>query len=290
MGADREKIMENSGGGLKDCTFNWLMSAYRKMFARRLFYPLNRLLFNLSIRGMGIGLEGNSNPRTSGEYRFLRALSKCWGPTPVVLDVGANQGSYAQFVREVAPEALVYAFEPHPGHFPILAKQSEQSGFVPLNVGCGEKAQRSWIYDFKEQEGSLLASLYKPAIESFWNTEAQSYPIEIITLDQFLENEQIHHVDLLKIDTEGHECKVLEGCEASLQNNRVDVIQFEFNSMNVMSRSFFRDFYERLPNYSLYRMLAQSLIPLAQYSATLCEIFAYQNIVAIRKGCTVNLS
>ena len=235
-------------------------------------------------------MEGNQDPRTSGEYQFLRSLAKNWGTCPVVLDVGANRGGYAQVVREVAPQALVYAFEPHPNHYPVLVKGSTQYGYVPVNAGCGERAHSSFLYDFKEQDGSPLASMYQPAIESYWSTEAVSYPVDIITLDQFVRQKNIHHVDLLKIDTEGHECKVLEGFQTSLRENIVDVIQFEFNSMNVISRTFIRDFYERLPNYVFYRMLSQSLVPLAQYSTTLCEIFAYQNIVAIRKGCPANLS
>ena len=85
---------------------------------------------------------------------------------------------------------------------------------------------------------------------------------------------------LLKIDTEGHELEVLKGFEPYIRQNKVDLIHFEFNEMNVASRVFFKDFWEFLPNYDFYRMLQDGLIPIKNYNPVYCEIFAYQNIVA----------
>lgn len=62
------------------------------------------------------------------------------------------------------------------------------------------------------------------------------------------------------------------------------MIHFEFNETNIISHVFFRDFWQQLPGYDFYRMLPSGLIHLKRYSPLLCEIFAYQNIVAIRKG------
>lgn len=59
--------------------------------------------------------------------------------------------------------------------------------------------------------------------------------------------------------------RVLQGAWHSIEKNMVDVIQFDFNTMNIISRSFFQDFFD------------------------LFEIFAFQNVVAIRKGCGVQV-
>ena len=53
--------------------------------------------------------------------------------------------------------------------------------------------------------------------------------------------------------------------------------------MNVESRSFLNDFFVELNNFSFYRMLPKSLLPINRYRPVTHEIFAYQNIVAIRK-------
>jgi len=58
--------------------------------------------------------------------------------------------------------------------------------------------------------------------------------------------------------------------------------------MNVYSRVFFRDFYELLVNYNFFRMLPDGLIFLGKYNPIFQEIFAYQNIVAIRKDLKIN--
>jgi len=68
-----------------------------------------------------------------------------------------------------------------------------------------------------------------------------------------------------------------------IKNNKIDVIHFEFNEMNVYSRVFFRDFHELLVNYNFYRMLPDGLVFLGDYNPIYQEIFAYQNIVVIRK-------
>ena len=106
-------------------------------------------------------------------------------------------------------------------------------------------------------------------------------PFEYCPTDQFAEENRIQSIDFLKIDTEGHDYDVLAGARQLLVSNRINVIQFEFNKMNVVSRIFFKDFFNLLENYRLFRMLKDGLIPIGHYRPGKCEFFAYQNIVAI---------
>jgi hypothetical protein len=89
-------------------------------------------------------------------------------------------------------------------------------------------------------------------------------------------------VRLLKIDTEGHEASVLRGARETIAGRRIELVQFEFNAMNVASRTFFKDFVDLLPGYRFYRLLPDGRVPL-RYSPHACEIFAFQNVVAIRE-------
>jgi hypothetical protein len=59
--------------------------------------------------------------------------------------------------------------------------------------------------------------------------------------------------------------------------------------MNVISRAFFRDFYTLLPDYAFYRLLPDGPVPLGEYSPILWELFASQNIVAVRRGCELGI-
>jgi hypothetical protein len=114
--------------------------------------------------------------------------------------------------------------------------------------------------------------------------EVKSWNVDIVKLDNFLEAEFIEEVDLLKIDTEGNEYNVLLGAGEFLTTNKIKALHIEFNEMNVVSGVNFKKFWDLLPNYNFYRILpGGKLLPIKRYSPILCEIYAYQNIIATLK-------
>jgi len=74
---------------------------------------------------------------------------------------------------------------------------------------------------------------------------------------------------------------VLRGGIKTLKKKKIKAIHFEFNEMNVVSRCFFRDFWKILDQYKFYRLLPNGMLEIRNYTPLSCEIFAYQNIVAI---------
>lgn len=60
-------------------------------------------------------------------------------------------------------------------------------------------------------------------------------------------------------------------------------ITLEFNEINISSRTFFKDFLELLPNYEFYRLPPDDMAKIERHNPVFCEIFAYQNVVAILK-------
>ncbi|WP_158748680.1 FkbM family methyltransferase [Acidobacterium sp. S8] len=251
---------------------------YAYLFARKKFYRFNRILFNLSLRGLGI--LNYKNDIVSGERRFLeRQLQKVI--EPIVLDVGANVGAYSCAVLSSNSRAKVFAFEPHPNTFKRLSERVVPLGIRVFNVACGSATGSMTLYDYGFG-GTEHASLYQEVIEELHNQQPNRHDVEVIDLDSFTTEHQIDHIDLLKIDAEGHELQVLQGAEGLIRRQRVRAIHFEFNEMNVVSRTFLRDYYKALPKYKLYRMLRDGLIAFPdKYSPTFSEIFAFQNIVAI---------
>ena len=264
---------------------NWtnsLAQVYRVLFARKRFWRLNKFLFLLSLRGLGV--LNYENDRVSGEDWFLNHLAKK-DAFLTIFDVGANKGRYSQSVRTVYPNSKVYAFEPHPTTFQVLKVVAEKYNFVPLNLGCSDVAGTFELYDYsQESNGSEHASLYRDVIEQTHKAPAKSWQIALTTVDDFVEQHNINKIDLLKIDTEGNEFRVLRGAQALINAGRITNIHFEFNEMNVISRVFFKDFYEELPQYAFYRMLPDGVVPLKSYDPLSQEIFAFQNIVAVHSG------
>lgn len=170
-----------------------------------------------------------------------------------------------------------------------LKKTAYQNNFLAFNLGLGEKKGLVKIYDYKDNDGSSHASLYSKVITEIHKSKAIEHDVKITTIDAFIKENKIDKINLLKIDTEGNELNVLKGAQRTLENNLIDVIHFEFNEMNVISKTFFKDFYNILRDFTFYRMLPDGIISLGEYNPLLCEIFAYQNIVAIRNGINIKL-
>lgn len=256
---------------------NFVFHIYRVFFARKIFYKFNKLLYQLSIRGMGI--FNFESDKLSGEANFIASEVPCI-QGGIILDVGANVGNYAIKLRASNSAAQIYCFEPHPITFQKLLRNSKESNLKLFNVGVGSTKGKLKLYDYVDEDGSSHASLYKDVIEKIHKRESIEHEVDVITLDDFVEKNGINRVHLLKIDTEGHELSVLKGFERHIQSGRVDIIHFEFNEMNVASKVFFKDFWDLLPNYHFFRMLPDGLVSIDNYCPLACEIFAYQNIVA----------
>lgn len=256
---------------------------YSLIFARPWLYKWHKLLLHLALRGLGV--LNSADARNNGEDKFLKKhLSS--KPNAIVFDVGANVGNYSREILKVAPKAKIYAFEPHPKNFEklkIIEKEVENKNFKAFHCACGDEQGELELHDYAHMEGSSHASLYKGVIEEIHKKKSISILVKLIKLDDFIKEHGIEHIDLLKIDTEGHELAVLRGMINFIGQAKIEAVHFEFNSMNVLSRSFFRDFYQILEGYTFYRLLPKGWIQIKNYDPIYCEIFAFQNIIAIRK-------
>jgi FkbM family methyltransferase len=259
-----------------------LYDFYAFLFSRSYFYKFNRGLHHASLRGLGV--INYKNDVVSGERRFIRKLL-CSLEGPTVVDVGANEGDYSSAVLRANKNTRVFAFEPHPETFARLSSRlSSARNVVATNLACGSSPSRLILYDHADGAGTAHASLHRGVIERIHQDKSVQHVVNVTTLDQFAADHGIDVIHLLKIDTEGFELEVLKGASRLLREVRIRAIQFEFNEMNIVSGVFFKDFREAIPNYAFYRMLRSGLGALDPYSPSTCELFAYQNIVALPKA------
>jgi FkbM family methyltransferase len=267
----------------------FIHALYRKIFARQSCQRFNERLLHLSLHGLGI--LNFENDAASGEHHLIHK----WLPNsiqkanPIFFDVGANVGLYSESILRQFPTALIHAFEPHPGNYTRFLERGFPSHRVKChNIALGESQGSAVLYDRADhQEGSTHASLHEAVISQIHHQDVVAHKIDVETLDDIAQREDVQCIDFLKIDAEGHEFAVLKGAVKLLEERRIDHIQFEFNEMNVVSRSFFWDFRQLLGNYVLYRLLPAGLLELRDDVLT-TEIFAYQNILAVAKNrCNV---
>jgi FkbM family methyltransferase len=236
---------------------------------------------------MGIGSASLDVP-DSGEGRLLGALARSWpGRSEVtVIDVGAHAGSYTRATRAAfGPRARIHCFEPNPALFSsLLPRLAGDAGTTCHQVALGRAVGTATL--FLDQPGSSRGSLIRETFDITRRPPAHSHEVSVKTLDQAARELGIDHIDLLKIDVEGHELAVLQGAEELLGRNAVDVVQFEFGERNLASRTYLRDFWELLgPRYSFFRVTPRGLVPI-QYRPS-CEVFALEtNYVAVAGDTT----
>lgn len=251
---------------------------YIFIFGRVIFSKLNKALFYLSSRGLGV--MNYTSDKISGEHYVAKMFLNKPGMT--VFDVGANKGAWAKMVIKENPSTFLHVFEPQLGLAENLVFETDRVWVNHVAVGSAPSILK--MYDYKAGEGSEHASLVENLIESVHGAESCSFEVEVITLADYCAIHNLSSIDFLKVDVEGFEMEVFKGAAQLISQGRVQVIQFEFNEMNVMQRVFFKDFYNLLSEgYSLYRILPAGLLPIKVYSAWFQEQFAFQNILAVKK-------
>ena len=260
----------------------YVKRVYVLMFARRIFYPVNLSLYKMSL--IGLGMRNYENETVSGEKAFLKFLKAGRKlDSGVILDIGANVGNYSVMLRMNGITLPIFAFEPHPAAFLKLSVAAAAHNFTAVPEGAGEERTMAAIYDYQDDGGSEHASMYKDVIEHLHKGKAEEVAIELTTIDEFVADHDITKIALLKVDTEGHELSVLRGARQTIASGLVEIIQVEFNEMNIISKTFFKDIVDILPGYDFYRLLPDGLKALGPYNSTNYEIFSFQNIVALKR-------
>lgn len=161
----------------------------------------------------------NAHPRG---HRLYADIERDFGPGMVhtIFDVGANVGQTALHYAREFPDAIIHCFEPEPEAFKRLkvnvAALEERCGMHKLAL-----SRTSGSATLNVNPDTRLSSLVHR------RPEDKRVTVRTATLDDFCRWHKVEHIDLLKIDTEGHEIEVLEGARRMLAENRVGFVQVE---------------------------------------------------------------
>lgn len=255
-----------------------------RAFARGLFeaVPANCPLLYRACRAYVDRFNGDNNDdiKANGEKCTLRrVLPGC----KVVFDVGANVGQWTKLALSVNPAIQVHCFEPGAGAFTELARSSFPSNVVLNNFGLGSTKSEVLLYTVGEAAGTN--SLYqRHGVEEFDSVVHATETVRLDTLDSYCHTHNIHQVDFLKIDVEGHELQVLRGAHEMLVGGAIRFIQFEYGGCYIDARVFLRDVFDSLAglDYDFYKILPTRLRLIERYSQRL-ETFQYSNWLLVHK-------
>lgn len=152
-----------------------------------------------------------------------------------IFDVGANEGRFIEKALNCFNRATIHAFEPSEKEFSILQdKYAKKKGLILNNCALGSaKEQKYFNITFK----GGLNSFYDVHEDTKWFLRQQNsktfdksfyikkIKLDIETIDNYAKN--IDSIDILKIDTQGSESKVLEGSVKSLASKKIKAILLE---------------------------------------------------------------
>lgn len=162
-----------------------------------------------------------------GEYEpavtnILKSLIK---PGDICFDVGANIGWYTTLFQTLVGSGEVHAFEPTAETFKVLKENVESnlnSRAVHLNRNAlGEVGKEVNIHIFKNK-GDGHAS-----IADFGESDYILDPVEMITLNSYIDEKGIENVKFVKVDIEGAELAFLNGATRLFDQDRPPIFEIE---------------------------------------------------------------
>ena len=172
----------------------------------------------------------------------------------VLLDVGSHNGETIKFFLKNFNVENVYSFEASTFNYEILVKNVKKMkkkynncNINIFNIGIGNSNDKKIFYDLSDSNSSTFNKINKDSlyfkrkykILSFFfkkNFFAEENLVKQICLFDFINQNKLKKIDILKIDTEGYELEVLKGLGDKIDD--VKFIYFEHHYDNMILKNY----------------------------------------------------
>ena len=170
------------------------------------------------------------------EPNMLKSLKKL--NINYIFDVGSHRGESIDYFIKLKNLKKIQSFEPQKDNFLVLKKKYKNNSKVILNQIA--LSQNENYKDFYINDLSSTSTFSRLNKKSFWlkiknkilnkkNPIINIVKIRSLTIDKFIKQKKIEKIDLLKIDTEGHELEVLKGALKTIKEHKVKFILIELH-------------------------------------------------------------
>jgi FkbM family methyltransferase len=169
-----------------------------------------------------------------------------------IVDIGANMGSFTVFAAQCCPGARIFSFEPEQGNFNVLQQ----------NVAVNSLADRIQVLNcaVASSSGTRRLALDESPLNSLVPggevTDHQN--VRCTTLRDILSDYALEKIDFLKMNCEGAEYEILEGCTEA-EFSRMPNIRLEYHNLPSIGRrgtdlaKFLQDKGYKIERFTRYR-------------------------------------
>jgi len=160
-------------------------------------------------------------------------LTQFLRPGMIVLDAGAHIGEYTLIAAHlVSSHGKVHAIEPQPDLAEIITNNATLNGFPWITVHS---------YAVADYIGKALFTA-NPHSKGGWLAEKmamqETFEVPMITFDDFCREQNIQHVDFIKLDAAGNELAALKGGEHLFTSNCVPALVVKLYNHQVVWERF----------------------------------------------------
>ena len=267
--------------------FSPLVNIFIFFFSLKKIQILLDLILHVVLKAKGFKNFGNFY--LSGERNVLNFIKGY--NLDYSLDIGANTGTYTEKLINITKTKII-CFEPSKDSFRELKKVKKKypKKIIIFNIALSDKNEILNFY--KVGKKSQLASFEKN-IQNFSYVDKKKVTRSKIKCqrgESFISKINFNgRIDFIKVDTEGHDFKVLKGLIKTIKKHNTKFIQFEMNWHNLFNGQNLFKISSNFKGYNIYRILP--------YSSGLIKVnpshpdnnfFHLSNYLLVRKDIKIN--
>jgi len=206
-----------------------------------------------------VGLDIRSKKHVNFDEIYKKYIKK----KPIIIDVGANEGQSIKRFDLIFDDCTIHSFEPIKYCYDQIVKNYPYKKFIKNNYALSDKNTKKKFFINKHSYTSSFSKIngkYDQLHEK--DKTKNTLEVKTITLDAYINLNKITKIDILKIDTQGHELHVLKGAKKALKNSIINFVEVEI---------ILCDYYEKKINlYELDRIMYKNNFELFNF-----QEFAY---------------
>lgn len=200
--------------------------------SQELFWDLRGGVQTLSVNGTEADFSASSD-HGGDVIRWTYRIEKPWledllenlREDDVLFDVGANLGFYACFASQKLQSGHVVAFEPYPPNLEQLRENVDLNGNGTRVVDVA-LSDTSGVMEFESPESRDVGHATGTVTTS---NGSDGHAVRTRTADRMIEDGELPQPNVVKIDVEGSEPRVIEGMRSALEDEACRLVYLEIH-------------------------------------------------------------